>query len=155
MKIALLILTLINVFDLWVLPILGSKTRSGANLDQENTWLPFSGLYKLLIVFELFLVSPKMGGLNSNDFGIIVLLTLPFLFDWMALWGFFIGKGTYTIRDPWTSTLDDILKLKEHRFRPVYSMNHLFFTHGVMDNLARYATDVVLVGALIKTLHFL
>ncbi len=156
MKTALFVLMLVNLLDFLVMPFLGAKSRSGAMLDKENTWLPFTGAYKFLVILELFLIGPLCSnGLDANSFGLIFMLVMPFLFDWMAMWGVLTGNGTYTLHDPLTSTLDDILRLKEHRFHPVHSFDPKFFVSGIVDNGFRYLASLSIAAAIIKILHFL
>ena len=154
MKIVLFSFLLINFLDLWLMPCLTAMCRSGIAMERESTWIPFSHIYKIFIIIEFCLISLS-GEMNQSQMILIIILVGPFLIDLVALIMAVFGRGTYTINGPWNGTLDDILRLKEHRFYPVHDMDHKFFTYGIMDNASRYLASLTMAAAIVKILLFL
>ena len=143
---------IVNAIDLLVMPFLGAKCRSGAKLDQSSTWLPFSSLYRVFVLVELAVASTILVG---KPLMALVLFTLPFIMNWVALRGWILGVGTYTIIDPLTSFKDDVLRLKEHRFYPKHVFTFPGFMDGLEDNSHRYWADLALAAIFVKILFFL
>lgn len=154
MKTLLFSLLLVNALDCIVMPYLTARCRSGAMWDKSTNWLPFSALYKLFLIVELFVIG-NVGYFSQAQFACVIFLTVPFLIDIMSLVMAIKSGFSYTINDPWNGTVADFWKIKNWRFHPVYKFNTQFFFWGIVDNGFRYLSDIVIVVAIIKILHFL
>jgi len=151
MKIILIAFLVIQALSL-LMVVLTAKCRSGASMDKESTWLPFQEIYKAFLLVELAVLAVS---LSQSQMACIALCVIPFLVDLMALIWAIKDGFSYTITNPWDGMLDDVIRLKEHRFYPVNGFSPKFFVFGLQDNAFRVFADVVMVAAIIKTLHFL
>lgn len=151
MKFAFLILLAINLVDLVVLPFLAAKCRSGAMLDKYSSWLPFEAIYKALLLAEVLLIRD----ISLMAIWLAAFFTLLYIINAMVLMRHLAGTSGYSVKDPVTRTMQDVLELKEHRFYPAHAFSGSFWFNVVVDNWERFAADLMFVWAFSQILYLL